>query len=178
VKTFVREGIVAGAMALVGPRPLTGSELQQAERQAQVQDAYADKFLADMMRPYPINPTSTTTVVVSPPPITPNQFVARAESYGACVWGYAQEIARETIRREAIFDEERRILEEDAKHCRQCPEYSERGWVPVGTLPAIGKDCDCTGQCRCHFVFRNSRDGIEYTAGRGPLDDDTFGRTG
>lgn len=176
MKTFVRESIVAGAMALVGPRPLTGSELQQAERQAVVQDAYIDKFLADMMRPYPINPSATTTVVVSPPPITPNQFIARAESYGACVWGYAQEIARETIRREAVFDEEHLVLG-DAEHCEQCLADNARGFVPIGTLGPIGSR-ECRTNCACRFVYRNSADGIEYVAGRGPLDEDAFGRTG
>lgn len=178
MKTFVRESIVAGAMALVGPRPLTGSELQQAERQAQVQDAYIDKFQADMMRPYPFNPDATITVVAAPPPITPNQFIARAESYGACVWGYAQDTARTTYVVDGVFDQERRILDPDVKHCRQCPEYADRGWVPIGTLPAIGAECDCTGQCKCHFVFRSGDDGEVYTAGRGPLDEVAFGRTG
>lgn len=157
MKTFVRESIVAGAMALVGPRPLTGSELQQAERQAQAQDAYIDKFQADMMRPYPFNPSATTTVIVSPPPITTNQFVARAESYGACVWGYAQDIERTTYQIDGAYDLERLVLGE-AEHCRECLEDAEKGFVPIGMLRPIGSRL-CRTNCYCHMEYASSATG-------------------
>lgn len=177
MKGFVRESIVAGAMGLLGPRALTTDELRQAEQQAVVQDAYIDRFQTDMMRPRPFNPDATIHILVAPPPITPNQFIARAESYGACVWGDAQEIARASYSRARVFDQERRVLG-DAKHCRQCPEYAARGWMPLGSLPAIGARCDCHGQCACSFLFRLGEDGEVFTAGRGPLDDAAFGKTG
>jgi hypothetical protein len=177
IKNFVRESIVAGAMGLVGPRALTSDELQQAERHAQVQDAYLDRFQAELTRPWPFSPDKTIEALVSPPAITTSQFIARAESYGSCVWGYAQEIARASYARRMVFDQERRVLD-DVKHCRQCPEYAARGWQKIGSLPAIGQDCDCHGGCRCSFEFRLGDKGDVFTAGRGPLDENTYGRTG
>lgn len=158
IKGFVRESIVAGAMGLIGPRALTSDELQQAERQAVVQDAYLDRFQAVVLQPLPFNPDKTIEVFVHPAPITPGEFIARAESYGACVWGYAQEIARASYVRNAVFDQERRVLG-DTKHCRQCPEYAARGFVAIGSLPAIGAECDCHGQCACSFEYRKGPHG-------------------
>lgn len=178
IKGFVRESIVAGAMGLLGPRALTSDELRQAEQQAVVQDAYLDRFHAELTRPQPFRPDTTVQILVTPPPITPNQFIARAESYGSCVWGNAQEIARASYSRAQVFDQERRRMDEDAKHCRQCPQYAARGWQPIGSLPAIGAQCDCTGQCRCAFEYRLTDDGEVFVAGRGPLDEEVFGATG
>lgn len=164
IKGFVRESIVAGAMGLLGPRALTSDELQQAERQAVTQDAYLDRFQQDVLRPLPFSPDKTTDVFVFPAPMTPGQFIARAESYGACVWGYSQEIARATYARNMVFDQERRVLG-DAKHCRQCPEYAARGWVRIGTLPGIAQECDCGGQCRCHLEYKLGDDGEIHVVG-------------
>jgi hypothetical protein len=176
MKGFVRESIVAGAMGLLGPRALTTDELRQAEQQAVVQDAYIDRFQADMLRPQPFRPDATTQILVTPPPVTPNQFVARAESYGACVWGYAQEIARASYSRARVFDQEHLELGE-AEHCDECLEDSAMGFVPIGSLRSIG-DRLCLTNCHCRLVYRNGPDGEVFTAGRGPLDEGTFGRTG
>jgi hypothetical protein len=164
MKSFVRESIVAGAMGLLGPRALTTDELQQAERQAQVQDAYIDRFQIDMMRPQPFNPDKTVQILVTPSPMTPGQFIARAESYGAAVWGNAQEIARATYAREAIFDQEHLELG-DAEHCQDCLDDSARGFVSIGSLRNIG-DRQCRTNCACRMVYRKGDDGEVFVAGR------------
>ncbi|MDR3582593.1 MAG: hypothetical protein P4L67_04940 [Candidatus Pacebacteria bacterium] len=160
IKGFVRESIVAGAMGLLGPRALTSDELQQAERQAVTQDAYLDRFQADMLRPQPFNPDKTLEVFIFPAPITANQFIARAESYGACAWGCSQEIARATYARNMVFDQERLVLGE-AEHCGDCLEDSARGFVPIGSLRSIG-DRQCRQNCHCHLTYRLGDDGEEF----------------
>jgi hypothetical protein len=50
-------------------------------------------------------------------------------------------------------NQERRVLA-DVIHCRSCEAFAARGWVPVGTLPDIGTDCECGSNCRCRFEWR------------------------
>jgi hypothetical protein len=50
--------------------------------------------------------------------------------------------------------EERRLLTIGAKHCHSCNVYFLMGWVPKGTLPFIGEDCECKSQCLCYFQSR------------------------
>lgn len=163
MKSFIRESIVAGAMGLIGPRALTGDELRQAEQQAVVQDAYIDRFQADMMRVQPFNPDKTVEIVVLPAPMTPGQFIARAEMYGACVWGNAQDIARATYQREAIFDQEHLELA-DVEHCDECIADNARGFVPIGTLRPIGSRT-CRQNCACKFLYRNGDHGQIHVVG-------------
>jgi hypothetical protein len=131
---------------------MTGEELQHAERLATVQDAYLDRFKADLLRPQPFPPDKAYQIFIGPAPITANQFIARAESYGATVWGDAQEIARASYAREGVFDEERLVLG-DAEHCQGCIDDNARGFVPIGTLAPIGSR-ECRQNCRCHFSYR------------------------
>jgi hypothetical protein len=92
------------------------------------------------------------------------------------VWGNAQEIARATYAREAIFDQERLELG-IAEHCPECLADSARGFVRIGTLGSIGSR-QCRTNCACRFLYRLGDDGQIFTAGRGPLDETAFGVTG
>ena len=47
----------------------------------------------------------------------------------------------------------RRILDPQAQHCSDCPAYSARGIVPIGTLPMPGQRCACRARCRCTVQF-------------------------
>lgn len=48
--------------------------------------------------------------------------------------------------------EERNILHQ-ADHCKECPDLSAKGWVPIGTLTPIGKR-RCLNNCRCTIEYR------------------------
>lgn len=177
IKTFIREGIIAGVLGLIGPRPITSGELEQAERLSQVQWQYFDSFINQASDKPPIfRPDKTTDVIAIAPPMTVTQFIARAESYGASVWSSAQEIARATYSRNGVFTEEHRVLG-DAEHCEDCVTYSAMGWMPIGVLPAIG-DSSCRINCACWFEYRAGPNGIPHVAGRGPLYDAVFGTSG
>lgn len=47
---------------------------------------------------------------------------------------------------------ERRLLS-PAEHCDPCVAYANRGWSPIGTLPAIGQGSPCKMNCRCRKEF-------------------------
>lgn len=54
--------------------------------------------------------------------------------------------------RELGRKEERNILHR-ADHCAECVALTARGWVPIGTLPAIGSR-QCRGNDRCTKEYR------------------------
>jgi hypothetical protein len=49
--------------------------------------------------------------------------------------------------------EERNVLHDAAEHCGECPELSEREWVPIGTLPLPGQR-ECVTGCLCLIETR------------------------
>lgn len=60
---------------------------------------------------------------------------------------------------------EQNVLDPDADHCQpnpkfpdiaNCPELSDRGWQPIGTMPPIGTRL-CKFNCRCHWSFARER---------------------
>lgn len=53
---------------------------------------------------------------------------------------------------ESGFRWERRILT-PAEHCESCIAYANRGWSPIGTLPAIGEGSKCKMNCKCRKEF-------------------------
>lgn len=178
VKSFIRESIIAGVLGLLGPKPLTGEELDHAERLASLQAQYFDRFRDEVIQlPPALRPEKTTEIIAISPPMTINQFIARAESYGTSVWPSAQEVARASYLRDDVFDQEHRVLG-IAEHCEDCEAYSAMGWMPIGSLPAIGQQSACRQACHCWFEYRKGVDGEPHVAGRGPLFDQVFGVTG
>lgn len=49
----------------------------------------------------------------------------------------------------------RRRLDPFARHCVDCPEYYQRGWVMLSELVPPGIDCQCAGHCRCTVDYRD-----------------------
>ena len=157
-KQFVRELILSATMALSGPAPLTGEELEDADREAWKQDMFFDNFYHEIITPpqkivTDIVDTTSQVITVEPAPITPGQFIARAESYGNSAWQAAQRINRGQAMLHGIFKAERRILgHPKTEHCDDCPPLAALGWQPIGTLPAIGES-ECGHLCLCHFEY-------------------------
>ncbi len=155
-RLFLKELTVAGAMALKGNEPLTNAELYALDRQTKKQYEYLDKFEREVVSnpPREIADLSSVIIIAGPPPMTPGQFIARAESYGNSVWE-VQNVGREVARRSEVFSAERRVHAKPPGHheCRTCIEQSARGWQPVGTLLEIG-DSECMGNCDCYFLWQ------------------------
>lgn len=155
-KQFVREVIVAGVLSLLGPAPLTGEELDAAEREAQKQEQFFDKFQADA-----VNPLTE---------MTPNQFIARVEKYADTSWQAPQRINRNSAITQGVFKVERRVLgQPKTEHCHDCPPLAAMGWQPLGSLPHIGES-ECGPLCLCHFEYAESPDSQAYFQGKkGPV---------
>ena len=47
----------------------------------------------------------------------------------------------------------RRILEAQAAHCSDCIMYSQKGVVPIGSLPLPGQRCACRSNCKCRLQY-------------------------
>ena len=47
----------------------------------------------------------------------------------------------------------RRILDDQAVHCADCPGYAAKGIVPIGSLPMPGQRCECGARCKCRVEY-------------------------
>lgn len=147
-------------MALKGPEPLTAAETTAVDGQALVQAFYLEKFRNEVIANPPrelIDPADiqTHTTVVQPPPMTPGQFVARAEKYANAAHQAPQRVVRESVITTGVMKLERRVLGNPrTEHCHDCPPIAAMGWQPLGSLPHIG-DSECNGRCLCHFEYRS-----------------------
>lgn len=48
----------------------------------------------------------------------------------------------------------RRIAPMDERTCPECSTFTNKGWVPINTLPRPGMGCSCLDRCRCELQFR------------------------
>ncbi len=101
-KSFIREAIVAGAMALKGDDAFSAEEQAAIDFRTRKQHEYLDKFEREVVSnpPREIAEPSTVVIMVEPAPMTPGQFVARAESYGDAAWQSGQHVNRIRIMKE------------------------------------------------------------------------------
>lgn len=86
----------------------------------------------------------------------PGDFDGRAmqrlAQYGnGAVRGTASAITR----RDAGTDAEERNVLGSGNPCTECPDLSDLGWVPIGTLPEIGQRV-CAGNCSCSIEVRTA----------------------
>ncbi len=164
-KQFVRELIFSGAMLLKGNESFTTSEEAALNRQVSVQAGYLDRFKREVESkpPKEIADLSNLVIAVEPPPMTPGQFIARAEQYGNAVWE-VQNVGREIVRKQEVFSAERRIHDKPPGHheCRTCIEQSALGWQPLGTLKEIG-DSECGGNCDCYFLWQDPKGAVHVS---------------
>lgn len=169
-KGFILELIFAGGMALKGPDGFTSNEHAALNNQATIQRQYLDKFEQEVIRnpPREIAEPSSVIIVAAPEPMTPGQFIARAESYGNAPWE-VQNVGRETVRKQEVFKSERRVhlLSLEAhRPCKGgemgCLEQSQMGWQPIGTLREIG-DCYCMNNCDCYFEWQDPKGKIHVS---------------
>ena len=60
-----------------------------------------------------------------------------------------------TAQERATHPREMRRLLAPVEHCPDCLAYASAGWVPVGTLPMPGVNCQCGANCRCSVEYRD-----------------------
>jgi hypothetical protein len=97
---------------------------------------------------------------------TERQVVTRTGQYAGGGHTVYQEVRRASHGRarnsdgQPLYLMERNRLDDKAAHCRTdtftvgCPELTDLGWVPIGTLPPPGTRT-CRGHCRCDLEFTN-----------------------
>lgn len=137
-KSFLRNAFTAGVAAMLGSAKLHDAEMAKFEAAFQAEVDYLDGFQQAVLdEEQPINVG----------------FIARAKSYGASVWGAANNVNR--VRKEAEgLSYERRLHRRSDQPCPDCVEERAKGWVDTGTLRDIG-DTECGERCHCVFVFTN-----------------------
>ena len=161
-KTFLKELVVAGAMALKGEEPLTNAEIYALDRLTKKQHEYLDNFQREVTRNPPREIAEPNSVIiVEPAPMTPGQFVARLEQYGNAPWE-VQNVGREVVKNQGVFSAERRVHKLSMEQHRPCTgpmgclDQSRLGWQPVGSLIEIG-DCYCMLNCDCYFEWQDPK---------------------
>jgi hypothetical protein len=175
-RSFIRELLHAGAMALKGPEPLTDAEVLLLDEPIRIQLDYLRKFEQavvasppEVLVPaqIPAGYPSEVLIVQEPPAaMSAAQFVARAEQYGNSVWQSSINAGRQTVQaavqapapgqKPLVFMGERRVHYlslYDHPYCITCKEQSDLGWQPLGSLNEIG-DSECGGGCDCYFEWR------------------------
>lgn len=90
--------------------------------------------------------------------LSPAQIGARAAQYGEAPYTTYQE-RRRADAGDRGHDQERNLLG-GAAHCADCEGATGQGWVPLGTLPAIGGRT-CRSRCRCRIATRKTRRRVE-----------------
>lgn len=162
VKNFLKEAILAGAMALNGPGPIDHEDLAEVDRQTAVQVGFLNQFEQDvhLRTPKELAPEQLGgVIVIQPDAMTSGHFIARAEMYGNAVWTATGNTARRKAIASGKYTEERRLHfrpRDMDDPCSTCRAESARGWVPVGTLLELG-DSVCRGNgCDCYYEFRKA----------------------
>lgn len=142
---YIRELVTAGVLAITGPGPANQTEaiVQATQVQVKEQLEYLDKF--------------KDQIISEAKPLT-QEFVARAEMYGAAVWSSSLEVERQGIVAADKANEVLRVLDETENHCLECPPLAELGWVRMtdatrlGVVP-LGRT-KCKVRCRCYLRYR------------------------
>jgi hypothetical protein len=164
VRGFLREAILAGAMALNGPGPLDEADLHEVDRQHAEQASFLAAFAREVetfRTPKELADPSGLALI---DPMTAAQFAARVESYGMAPWIAAVNLNRSKVVRSGRATKERRLHRNpnpEAHACKTCLRESDKGWSPVGSLLPIG-DAECLTSCDCFYEFMND-DGTVFS---------------
>ena len=154
---FVRELIFAGAIAMAGPDDLQAEDVTALDRSVKAQVEYFNRFEREIIEnpPPELGEAALSQVILVNPPRSVAQRIAQAESYGNSVWEAVINTGRAKVKKQGVFDKERRVhllAEDQHKYCKTCITESRKGWQPLGTLNEIG-DSECMGSCDCYFEW-------------------------
>ncbi len=147
---FLRNALVAAALAVMGPGELTEAETRSIDRAHVVQVEYLDKWKKDVL---------AENAQLEP---------ARAEQYGASVWGAGNGVLREAAIQSRAIEEGLRQHNGDDAPCPGCAEQIAKGWVPAAEVEPIGSQ-ECRENCHCILIWRTTT-GAEWIAGRAELE--------
>jgi hypothetical protein len=134
---LLRRAFLAGSLALMGPRELSGPEWDVLHRANEEQVGFLDGFAGAVLGG--TQPRDGT-------------LPARAGLYGAAAWGIAQNVS---VQR-AIADGKTRyrsVHRGPDEPCPVCKRENAKGWQRIGTLIPIGGRA-CMSNDHCHWEFK------------------------
>lgn len=144
------EDISVGEWELQVARSIKNLHLQQYKLSAGVMGARDYGIVGNKLR-NEYRYLRNFSLEISAGRLTKAQIKARLMQYYNATWGTFERGRRES-NRNAGARWEKRLLNSFVP-CAQCPGYASVGWVPVGFLPDVGRDCDCRSNCKCSFVY-------------------------
>ncbi len=87
--------------------------------------------------------------------ISPKMLGARMDRYVNRSHAY-YELGKRESHKDAGYQFERRIRNA-MESCLECITIAEAGWQAIGTLPGIGQECSCLGNCKCTFEYSRTQ---------------------
>lgn len=153
MRKLVGAALLAGALALLGPKSLDADDTANLDTARDAQMVYLAGFEA---------------AVRSGDQKMDGTMPARAASYGAAAWQVAENLARDRVLRTAaaaaitvaagrqpktttMVQFEQRFTTSNIP-CVTCSDEAARGMQPLGTLRSLG-DSECYSRCRCYYVY-------------------------
>lgn len=85
--------------------------------------------------------------------LSQQKIIARTKSYSRSI-SQSYHRSEQLSRAQGGARLGKRILDVNAKHCRQCPAYVTNGFVPIDQVVPPGTRCDCRGNCKCIVIYR------------------------
>jgi hypothetical protein len=86
--------------------------------------------------------------------MNPEQIIRRTQSYARSA-KIAFFRGERLAKAKEGFNEGRRDLDPQARHCESCIRYTTNGlWVPISEIVAPATKCECHGNCRCTVKYR------------------------
>lgn len=140
----LRQGHVAAAgLASGGFANLTPATHRVLQRELAAQLDYLDRFTHDLE-------------VMDAEALAHFNTVARSQMYSGAARTTFSDVRRNEMDATGTTDEERNDLGGAvSEHCSECPRLTLRGWVPLKTLPMVGRRL-CISRCHCTIRYRRS----------------------
>lgn len=88
--------------------------------------------------------------------LTAAQALSRSRQYGSSINTTFHRLEQVTRQSEG-FNEAKRGLDPQARHCASCPGYSTNGeWRAIDQVVSPGVNCECGQRCRCPISYRRN----------------------
>jgi hypothetical protein len=140
MRKIVKRTHAIGHMAAVGGKArMTPSELGQLGARVKAQYQYLNNFRVEI--------ASGTASLESVAARARLYIQAGSQTFEAKSTDVAEQVGYTEMRRQLNA----------TRSCDSCISYAAAGWVPIGTLPNPGADCECQSGCKCTVEYRKPK---------------------
>lgn len=155
---MVAAGHNAAAMAVVGSVDPAPADLEAVAEAVSAQQGFFARFRKKVAKGKQLIFAPVAAGVATAKRVLSGSFLGRSRMYADPLYSTGEEVFRRKMARDG-FDEELWVLGPAEKHCAGCPAQASRGYVRMGTLPAIGSQ-PCSFGCRCWKSYRHTISGL------------------